>query len=137
MTLALDFDFVNSIELDPVNYSALENNVNIYGLNNVKIYLGNSIEILPRLKQDVIYIDAPWGGVDYKKNTSLRLYLGDMELSDIYNKFKSKTKLFVFKIPTNYDFTHFIQNTLLNKYYIHSFRYKDTVKFYFMFAPSK
>ncbi len=133
--LGLNFEKVNSIELDPINFSVLENNIKTYNLTNVKLFYGNSLEIIPKLTQDVIYIDAPWGGSDYKKNTSLRLYLGPMELSDIYNKFKSKTKLFVFKIPTNYDFTHFVQNTLLDKYYIHSFRQKEKVKFYFMFAP--
>ncbi len=136
IALGLDFKFINTIELDPTNYSALKNNVELYGLQNVKLFQGNSLEILPKLTQDVIYIDAPWGGVDYKKNMSLRLYLGNLELSDIYNKFKSKTKLFVFKIPYNYDFTYFIQNTFLDKYYIHSFRQKDKVKFYFLFAPT-
>ena len=135
IALGLNFLKVNSIELDPLNYSVLENNINVYNLTNVSLYLGDSIEIIPKLNQDVIYIDAPWGGSNYKENKSLKLYLGKYELSDIYNKFKSKTKLFVFKIPTNYDFTHFIQNTLLDKYYIHSFRQKDKVKFYLLFAP--
>ncbi len=135
IALGLNFEKVNSIELDPLNYSVLENNIKTFHLDNVKLYPGDSIEIIPKLTQDVIYIDAPWGGTNYKENKSLKLYLGNSELSDIYNKFKSKTKLFVFKIPTNYDFTHFVQNTLLDKYYIHSFRQKEKVKFYFMFAP--
>ena len=51
---------------------------------------------------DVLYIDAPWGGKDYKNKERLSLYLDKNELSDIYNKFKKKTKLFVFKLPKNY-----------------------------------
>ena len=135
IALGLNFEKVNSIELDPINYSVLENNIKTYNLININLYLGDSIQIIANLKQDVIYIDAPWGGVNYKKHKSLKLYLDKYELADIYNKFKSKTKLFVYKIPTNYDFTHFIQNTLLDKYYIHSFRQKDKVKFYLLFAP--
>ena len=26
-------------------------------------------------KQDIIYIDAPWGGTDYKKNKHIELYM--------------------------------------------------------------
>jgi predicted RNA methylase len=134
--LGLNFKHVNSIELDPINFSVLENNVKqVYGLDNVNLFLGDSIQVIPTLRQDVIYMDAPWGGRDYGKESRLGLFLGKYEISDIYNKFKSNTKLFVFKVPKNYDFTHFIQNTLLDKYYIHSFRQGDKVKFYFLFVP--
>lgn len=136
IALGLNFKHINSIELDPINYSVLENNVkSVYKLNNVELFSGDSIEVIPKLKQDVIYLDAPWGGREYGKESRLGLYLGKYEISDIYNKFKSNTKLFVFKVPKNYDFTHFIQNTLLDKYYIHSFRQGDKVKFYFLFVP--
>lgn len=136
IALGLNFKFVNSIELDPINFSVLENNVKkVYRLDNVNLYSGDSIKIIPTLKQDVIYLDAPWGGREYGKEKRLCLYLGKYEISDIYNKFKSNTKLFVFKIPKNYDFTHFIQNTMLDKYYIHSFRQGNNVKFYFLFVP--
>ena len=136
IALGLNFQQVNSIELDPINFSVLENNVkHVYQLNNVKLFQGDSVKVIPTLKQDVIYLDAPWGGRDYAKESRIGLYLGKYEISDIYNKFKSNTKLFVFKVPKNYDFTHFIQNTLLDKYYIHSFRQGDKVKFYFLFVP--
>lgn len=137
IALGLNFKHVNSIELDPINFSVLENNVKqVYRLDNVELFSGDSIQVISTLKQDVIYLDAPWGGRDYGKESRLGLFLGKYEISDIYNKFKSNTKLFVFKVPKNYDFTHFIQNTLLDKYYIHSFRQGDKVKFYFIFVPS-
>ena len=136
IALGLSFKHINSIELDPINFSVLENNVkSVYKLDNVELFSGDSIQVIPTLKQDVIYLDAPWGGRDYGKESRLGLYLGKYEISDIYNKFKSNTKLFVFKVPKNYDFTHFIQNTKLDKYYIHSFRQGDNVKFYFLFVP--
>ena len=136
IALGLNFQQVNSIELDPINYAVLENNVkHVYQLDNVKLFQGDSVKVIPTLKQDVIYLDAPWGGRNYMKESRISLYLGKYEISDIYNKFKSNTKLFVFKVPKNYDFTHFIQNTSLDKYYIHSFRQGDKVKFYFLFVP--
>ena len=116
---ALHFDKVNSIELDPINFSALQNNVRVYGLKNINLIMGDSLNYLDKLHQDVIYIDAPWGGVDYKKHKNLRLYLGTMELSDIYLKYKQNARLFVFKVPVNYDMNYFIYRTRVEKFNVH------------------
>lgn len=136
IALGLNFSNVNAIELNSINYQVLENNINIYKLDNVKTYHGDSTIILNQLNQDVIYVDAPWGGPDYKKHTNLSLYLGTQELSDLYNNFKSKTKLFLFKVPINYDFNNLIRKTLVDKYYIHSYRSKNKIKFYLIFIPT-
>lgn len=105
------FKHVNSIELDKVNYDVLKNNVDAYGLKNVNVIHGDTLVELDKLKQDVIYIDAPWGGKDYKKFSHMSLYLGNMELADIYNKYKHNAKLFIFKLPYNYDINKFIRRT--------------------------
>ena len=50
IALAIKFKFVNSIELDKINFSALLNNVNsVYKLNNVKFFNKDSLKIIPRL----------------------------------------------------------------------------------------
>lgn len=135
IALALKFKKINSIELNDINYKALTNNINVYNLKNVETYLGDSVEVLHKLKQDVIYIDAPWGGTNYKDKDRMSLFMSENELSDIYNKFKNKTRLFVFKIPKNYDFTHFIQNTKNIKYHIYTYIRKDKIKYFLMFVP--
>lgn len=135
IALGLKFKKINSIELDPINFKALSNNVKVYKLKNVKLFNGDTNEILSNLEQDVIYIDAPWTGPNYKEHKTLKLFLGPNEISDVFNKFKSRAKLFVFKIPINYDFTHFIQNTMIDKYYIHSHRI-EKIKFFFLFIPT-
>lgn len=137
IALALKFKKVNSIELDKVNYKALTNNINVYNLKNVNTFLNDSLVKLSELEQDVIYIDAPWGGSDYKNIDRLKLYMSEKELSDIYNKFKNKAKLFVYKIPYNYDFTYFIQNTKTIKYHIHAYIRKNKIKYYLLFVPCK
>ena len=38
-----------------------------------------------------------------------------MELSDIFNKFKTKAKVFVFKVPFNYNINNFILKTHVDK----------------------
>ena len=136
IALALKFKHVNSIELDKTNYDVLKNNVAVYKLKNIDIYNGDSIKIIPTLKQDVIYIDAPWGGQNYKDNVRMELYLDNLQLGEVYNKFKSVTKLFVFKIPKNYDFTNFIQITHVEKYYIHAYiSGSNNIKYFLLFVP--
>ena len=136
IALALKFKHVNSIELDKTNYDALKNNIAVYKLNNIDIYNGDSIKIIPKLTQDVIYIDAPWGGANYKDNSRMELHLGDLQLGQVYNKFKSRAKLFVFKIPKNYDFTNFIQMTRVEKYYIHAYvSNSNNIKYFLLFVP--
>jgi len=136
IALALKFLHINSIELNKINYTVLKNNITVYKLNNIDIYNGDSLDIIPKLKQDVIYIDAPWGGSGYKNNARMELYLGDLELGSVYNKFKNNTKLFVFKIPKNYDFTNFIQITKVEKYYIHAYiSSNNEIKYFLLFVP--
>lgn len=106
----LHFKKVNSIEYNDVNFEALEHNVNMYGLGNINLFKGDSTKIIKQLDTDVIYIDAPWNGRDYKKNKYMSLYLSKIELRHIYNKFRNKAKLFVFKVPNNYDLNLFTQD---------------------------
>ena len=139
ISFGLHFKHVNSIELDITNYQVLINNVREYNLSNVKLYNASCLDIIPTLKkQNCIFIDAPWTGRDYKKHDSMRLYLDEIEISEIYNMFKNNTELFIFKVPNNYDFNYFIQNTKLNKYKLHSYKniYK-VVKFYYIFFLKK
>jgi hypothetical protein len=135
IALGLKFKHVNSIELDKVNYEVLNNNIKVYKLNNISTYNNNSLIIIPTLKQDVIYIDAPWGGQNYKDNLRMELFLDDLTLGNVYNKLKKYAKLFVFKIPKNYDFTNFIQNTNVEKYYIHAYISKNNIKYFLLFVP--
>ncbi len=137
INLALHFNEINSIELNELEFNVLKNNVNVYKLNNVNLYNDNSLNIIPTLKQDVVYIDAPWGGLDYKQHNALQLFLSDKELSQIYNENKKYTKLFIFKVPKNYDFNFFITKTKIIKYYIHAFvNDKNDIKYYFIFCPT-
>lgn len=106
----LTFNKVNSIELESINYQALTNNIKEYKLENtVNLYHDDTIKRLTKLQQDIIYIDAPWGGPSYKENKNMLLYLSNLELSDIYIKFMDKAKLFVFKVPRNYNVNYLVE----------------------------
>ena len=107
INLALNFHKINAIELDPLNYRVLKNNVDTYKLKNVDIYNDDSLNMLNKLEQDVIYMDAPWGGSDYKSKDVIDLYMSKTEIADVYKLFKDKCKLFIFKVPYNYNFSNF------------------------------
>jgi hypothetical protein len=132
LMLAKFFKQVNSIEIDDINYLVLKNNINIYNYTNINLIKGNAIIELDNTTQDVIFIDAPWGGRQYKNTTQLKLYLDNLELSDILNKFRKKAKLFVLKIPVNYDINNLLltTQTLLTK--IYAFRKNERIKFFIM-----
>jgi hypothetical protein len=129
LMLAKYYKNVNSIEYNKTNYDALKNNVDIYDLKNVNVINGDTTIELKNLTQDVIYIDAPWGGLDYKKYPQLKLYLAKMELSDIFNKYKSKAKVFVFKVPYNYNINNFILKTHVDKLKIYTYKNNNIIRY--------
>jgi len=124
VTFGLKFNKTNAIELNEVNYKALVNNIKLSSLEHkITTYHGSSVKILPTLKQDVIYLDPPWGGKSYKKHHHLRLYLDSIELVDIFKKFRYNAKMFVFKVPLNYDLNNFLTGVILP---VHVHNYIDT-----------
>ena len=133
--LALNFANVNSIEKDPNEYKVLKNNVETYKLKNVNLFNSSTLDLISILKQDIVYIDAPWGGVNYRNHKQVRLYMDNQEISQIYLNNKNHAKLFIFKVPKNYDFNNFISTTKENYFEIHAVFSSDNVKikYYFIF----
>ena len=131
------FAKVNSIEIDDVNYQVLKNNIDVYQYKNINLIKGNSIIELHNLEQDVIVIDAPWGGHDYKTKTQLKLYLDNLELSDIFNQFKKKAQLFILKVPINYDINSLLLVTMSYKIKIYSFKKNERIKYFIIVISTK
>ena len=63
--------------------------------------------MLGDMEQDVIIVDAPWGGKNYKDNATMRLYMSGKEIHELYLNNKHSAKLFIFKIPCNYEVEFF------------------------------
>ena len=130
---AMNFGKVISVELDKNNYDVLENNVGVYNfrekvtiLNNdiTKVY--NDIHLFP----DVLYLDPPWGGKNYKEfeeekmviflsNMSLTRFLGNVLMSP------SRPKYIFIKLPINYNV-----NSLRNMPYVYDMQVYNIRKFY-------
>jgi hypothetical protein len=114
LSFSSHFKIVNSIEYDKETFEGLKHNCEkIYKRKNITFYLGDCTEIIPKLKQDVIFIDPPWDGLFYKAYTKLHLYLGKKDIFDIISKWynsDNKILLYCIKCPFNFDFEPFIQN---------------------------
>jgi hypothetical protein len=126
------FKHVNAIEFSSINFDALQNNVNILNSKKNMICLhGDTNEKIKTLEQDIIYIDAPWGGRSYKNFNKLKLYLGDVEILDFYIKNRNKAKYFIFKIPYNYDFDYF-RKYVIDKVTLYPYKKDSKIKYFLL-----
>ena len=103
------FKKVHSIELKNDNYQALKNNVSVYDLRNVSLYHGNCIEIFD-WQTDILYIDPPWGGRDYRNQSLIDSYLSDVRLDTWLDNIlmrPNRPSAIIMKLPSNYNFTRF------------------------------
>jgi len=122
------FKFVNSIEINKERFDYLKNNINVYGLKNINLYNDNCLNIINSIKQDVIFIDPPWGGSDYKFKNKLHLYISKTKIEDICNNLMDKNitnyppKLIVLKIPKNYNLYYLYNNIKSNKIYLYKLK---------------
>jgi predicted RNA methylase len=102
----MNYLHVDSYELNHENFEALKNNVDTFKLKNVHLHEGDSTQIFEK-KVDVLYIDPPWGGPDYKEKEKLDLYLGNMNISDYLKEILEeewKPRFVFIKVPSNYNF---------------------------------
>ena len=104
------FTNVIGIEYNLKRFNILKTNIKCYDFNNYTLICGNSLDYINN-KYDVFFIDPPWGGPEYKKQTNIELYMMDKNMNDIIDKIP-KGKLIVLKLPFNYNFDG------LNKYNI-------------------
>lgn len=116
---SLIFDKIIAIDKCPIHCDITQNNINVYNLKNVTIMNKNYLQIFNLIKQDIIFIDPPWGGPSYKKYKNIKLYLNNIEISNIaFNIIKNKyAKLIAIKIPYNYDLYNFYKKLNYNKIY--------------------
>jgi len=76
--------------------------MNIYRRRNIDFYYADYTKIYSKLKEDIIYIDPPWSGIDYKKNKDLRIELGDYEISEFIGMLLKKDIMGIYvKLPSN------------------------------------
>lgn len=110
LSFAMNFDHVIAIEIDKMRADYLINNAAVYDLDNITVHADDCNNVLYGInKQDVVFFDPPWGGVDYKKEKKLRLELCNRPIEELCMRLfdekitKSLPSIIVLKLPTNYD----------------------------------
>ena len=123
------FKGVNSVELNKDTYILLLENIIEFECNNINQYNSDYTDIMLKLKQDIVYMDPPWGGTNYKDKKEIVLQLGHLKIEDIARKlFEKDPDLIIFiKVPLNVrtvEFEHYITNQaqIINKVGIASFK---------------
>lgn len=135
INFANNFKKVNAVEILKLHYDILENNIKVYNLDHkVNFYHKDYLDIMFKLKQDVIYIDAPWGGKDYKNKNKIDLFLDNVNLIHITNKLINNAKLIVLKLPLNFNLNKFYETSLFTKLNLYKIKnsYKK-IKYYLLF----
>jgi hypothetical protein len=56
---------------------------------------------------NLIFLDPPWGGPNYKSKKILTLEMDNIGLKEITKTLKLKGKIVVWKLPYNYDMNDF------------------------------
>lgn len=112
-----NFFKVNAIEINKTRFNYLQNNLFIYDYHNFKLYNTNMLSKIFELKQDIIFIDPPWGGKSYSKHKDLNLFINNREISEISKEILDKNicNFLVLKLPYNYKLDKL---SILSKYFI-------------------
>ncbi|KAG1692640.1 hypothetical protein DVH05_025120 [Phytophthora capsici] len=93
---------VIAIDIDPEKIRMAKHNAEIYGVaDKIEFIIGNSIDILPKIKADVVFLSPPWGGVKYSRK---RFSLEDMLVKgvsglDLFAKARQVSKNIAYYLP--------------------------------------
>ncbi len=102
-SFAKTFQHVNAIEIDPIRYSYLLNNLSVLGTSNIRCIYGDAYKECRAQHQDVVFLDPPWGGPDYKNTINIKLYLSNKELSEICADISLYCRYIALKVPVNFN----------------------------------
>ena len=122
---------VNAVEILPLHVEILKEAVDkLYLDDRIKCIQGDFTEIMSTLQQDIIFIDPPWGGPNYKNQDLLEIKLGNLTMDEIVTKGLKVARMFVLKLPNNFDFENFVKKLSENIMIIkHLIKRGDNVRF--------
>ena len=107
ISFAKYFKNVIAVEMNKERFILLQNNIKAYEYNNIICINDNCIKHFNN--NYVYYFDPPWGGPDYKNNSTMRIKLGGMSLIDIVMMIKKLYNISIFiKLTNNYYLYEFV-----------------------------
>ena len=121
----MNFKKVDSYEINEENYKALKNNIEIYDLKNISLHNGDSTKLFKH-KVDVLYMDPPWGGPEYKDKEKIDLFIGDINIAEYLKEILEKPwkPFYIFiKVPSNFNLDSLIKLNIekIQKFKIRSY----------------
>jgi len=93
-----DFKVVIAIEKDPDIFKILKNNTT-KSIN----YNCSYNDIMYTIQQDLVFIDPPWGGSNYKNEDNVVLNLDGVNVLEIIDNIYHFTRFVALKVPNNFD----------------------------------
>ncbi|ETI53917.1 hypothetical protein F443_03208 [Phytophthora nicotianae P1569] len=103
------FTHVNAVENDSTRVEMLRHNLHVLQKTNANCIHANYLDVMLELKQDVVFLDPPWGGPEYKDLEKVDLFLGGLPLHEICMRLHGSAKCIVLKVPSNFDNAKFSQ----------------------------
>ena len=110
-----NFLLVNIVEKNAERFKMLKKNISVIKKKIIGDYLlfnDSYLKIYKDLRQDIVFIDPPWGGPDYYKYKNLILYLDEIHLGKICRRILldiEDLKFIVIKTPKNFFINDFIE----------------------------
>jgi len=105
ISFGLHFSNLIAIEINKERFKYLENNIKVFNIN-ATLYNDDMLNHLNN-DYDLIFIDPPWGGPNYKLEKLISLSLGNIKLKDLTQKIRELNKIIVYKLPFNYNLNEF------------------------------
>ncbi|KAG2531012.1 hypothetical protein BBO99_00002255 [Phytophthora kernoviae] len=103
------FTHVNAVENDATRVQMLQHNLQVLSKTNAKCIHASYLDVMLGLQQDVVFLDPPWGGPEYKDLERVDLFLGGVPLHEICTRLQGTAKCVVLKVPSNFDDEKFAQ----------------------------
>ena len=100
VVLARHFRAVDAVELDAGRCDALRANVLLCGAN-VTVHRGDYNALWEKVRQDIVFLDVPWGGPDYvEAEGSACDALGGVPLVDVVLRLRRRASAVALRLPT-------------------------------------
>ena len=96
-----DFYKVICVEKENEIYTVLKSNTR--DCLNCQCYNASYNYVKFLIRQNIIFIDPPWGGNEYKNKKNIKLYLDNVDVQKIINEMYNFTDFVVLKVPINFD----------------------------------
>ena len=101
VVLGRHFSAVEAVEIDAGRCDALRANVALCGAEAVSVHQGDYNALWDTLRQDVVFLDVPWGGPDYvEAEGSACDALGDVTLVDVVLRLRQRASVVALRLPT-------------------------------------